>query len=53
MTILQEFDFEIQPMKLVRGQGLEKLIYHIEQERGIISCAYTHKGVISNIWYQE
>ena len=24
--ILQEFDLEIQPMKLVRGQGLSKMI---------------------------
>ena len=26
MAILQEFNLEIQPMKLVRGQGLTKMI---------------------------
>ena len=26
MEILQEFDLEIQPMRLVRGQGLSKMI---------------------------
>ena len=26
MAILQEFDLEIQPMRLVRGQGLSKII---------------------------
>ena len=26
MAILQEFDLEIQPMRLVRGQGLSKMI---------------------------
>ena len=26
MMILQEFDLEIQPMRLVRGQGLSKMI---------------------------
>ena len=40
-------------MKLVRGQGLAKLIAHTEQERWLISCSYTHEGVISDIWYQD
>ena len=26
MAIIQEFDLEIQPMRLVRGQGLSKMI---------------------------
>ena len=31
MAILQEFDLEIQPMKLVRGKGLTKMIENNEE----------------------
>ena len=53
MAILQEFDLEIQPMKLVRGQGLAKLISHTEQAMRLVSCSYTHEGVIFGIGYQD
>ena len=35
MVILQEFDIEIQLMKLVRGKGLAKLISHAKKDQGL------------------
>ena len=53
MAILQEFDLEIQSMKLVRGKGLAKMIGHTEKDQGMVSCSYTHEGVIFDIWYED
>ena len=52
-AILHEFNLEIQPMKLAREKGLEKLITHIEKEEGLISCSYTHEGIIFDVWYKD
>ena len=53
MAILQEFDIEIQPMKLVRGQGLAKFISHTKQDQGLVLYAYTNESVISDFQYQD
>ena len=53
MAILQEFYVEVQPMKLVRGKGLVKLISHTKQDQELVLHAYTNEGVILNVWYQD
>ena len=49
MEILQEFDIEIQPMTLVRGQGLAKLIAHTRIDQNLVSYAYTSEGIILDV----
>lgn len=52
MVILQEFYLEIQPMKLVRGQGLTKMIVENE-EQIMVSQVYTNENLIKDVWYQD
>lgn len=51
MAILQEFNIKIQPMKLVRGQGLMKMMVQIEQ--GLVCQVYTNEGLVTDVLYQD
>lgn len=51
MEILQEFDIEIQLMKLVRGQGLTRMM--VETKQGLVCQMYTNEGIVTDIWYQD
>ena len=53
MAILQEFEIEIRPMALVRGQGLAKFIANTGVDQSLVFYAYTNEGIISNIWYHD
>jgi hypothetical protein len=51
MAILQEFDLEIHPMKLVRGQGLFKAMADVDLS---ISCQqYTMQSFTRDPWYED
>ena len=69
MAILQEFNLEIQSMRLVRGQGLSKMIVdnqdgnkkefkfddetNDDQKKMVVSQVDINQGVVTNVWYQD
>ena len=51
MAILQEYDLEMQPMKIVRGQGLSRAM---AEETPRIKCqTYTVASITQDPWYTD